>query len=59
NCEAYLASVHPGNSVEDVLANTGWKLRVASSMVETPEPSAAELRSIRDYDKQGFWTGKA
>jgi len=59
NCEAYLASVHPGNSVDDVLANTGWKLRVPSSITETSEPTAAELRAIRDYDKQGFWTGKA
>ena len=59
NCEAYLASVHPRNSVDDVLANTGWKLRVPSSFGETPEPNEAELRAIREYDKQGFWTGKA
>ena len=54
--EAYLASVHPGISVEDVVANTGWKLRVASGIKETPEPSQAELRAIRDYDRDGFWT---
>lgn len=54
--EAYLASVHPGISVEDVVANTGWKLRVAPDVKETPQPSAAELRSIRDYDRDGFWT---
>src|SRR5690348_131029 len=54
--EAYLASVHPGISVEDVVANTGWKLRVASDVKETPEPSEAELRAIRDYDRDGFWT---
>ena len=59
DCEAYLASVHPRNSVDDVLANTGWKLRVPSSFGETPEPNEAELRAIREYDKQGFWTGKA
>lgn len=56
NGEAYLASVHPGISVEDVVANTGWKLRVASDVKETPEPSEAELRAIRDYDRDGFWT---
>src|SRR5579862_4377577 len=56
NGEAYLASVHPGISVEDVVANTGWKLRVASDIKETPEPSQAELRAIRDYDRDGFWT---
>jgi glutaconate CoA-transferase subunit B len=56
NGEAYLASVHPGVSVEDVLTNTGWKLRVADDVTETGSPSAAELQAIRDYDKQGFWT---
>jgi glutaconate CoA-transferase, subunit B len=54
--KAYLASVHPGVSVDHVLANTGWKLRVADSVVETPHPSAAELQAIREYDKEGFWT---
>jgi glutaconate CoA-transferase, subunit B len=54
--EAYVASVHPGVEVNDVLANTGWKLRVAEDLTRTPEPSAAELIAIREYDKQGFWT---
>ena len=54
--EAYLASVHPGVSAEAVVANTGWKLRVAADAVPTPEPSAAELAAIREYDKKGFWT---
>jgi len=54
--EAYLDSVHPGVEVDDVLANTGWKLKLADGMVQTPEPSAAELRAIREYDTEGFWT---
>ncbi len=54
--EAFLDSVHPGVTVEDVLANTGWKLRVADDVRETPEPSAEELRAIREYDEKGFWT---
>jgi glutaconate CoA-transferase subunit B len=54
--EAYLASVHPGVTVEDVVANTGWKLRVAADVGQTQEPSAAELAAIREYDKKGFWT---
>src|SRR5207302_2967323 len=36
--QAYLASVHPGISVDDVLANTGWKLRVPEKLEQTPEP---------------------
>ena len=53
---AYLASVHPGVAVEDVLANTGWKLRVGASLKETDVPSEAELKTIREYDREGFWT---
>lgn len=55
--EAFLASVHPGVEIDDVLSNTGWKLRVSASVSQTPEPTAEELRVIRDYDKEGFWTG--
>ena len=54
--EAFLASVHPGVSVEDALANTGWTLRVADCLDETPAPSAEELAVIRELDPQHFWT---
>ena len=54
--EARLASVHPGVVIEDVVASTGWKLRVLDNVAETPSPSAAELQAIREYDKEGFWT---
>jgi len=56
NGEAYLDSVHPGIEIEDVLSNTGWKLRVAKSVKQTPQPSQPELQAIREYDKEGFWT---
>jgi glutaconate CoA-transferase subunit B len=54
--EAYLASVHPGIEVEDVLSSTGWKLRVSNPPATTLEPSATELKAIREYDTNGFWT---
>jgi glutaconate CoA-transferase subunit B len=54
--EAYLSSTHPGVEVEDVLRNTGWKLRVSEEVTTTPGPSAQELKVIREYDKDGFWT---
>jgi len=54
--EALLASVHPGIEVQDVLENTGWTLRVGEDVTQTSEPTAADLRAIREYDKQGFWT---
>jgi glutaconate CoA-transferase subunit B len=54
--EAVLASYHPTSSVEEIRANTGWDLRVADDVGETRLPSAGELRIIREYDPQGFWT---
>jgi glutaconate CoA-transferase subunit B len=54
--EAYLASVHPGVNVEEVLSNTGWTLRVADDLVITPEPTGTELAVIREIDPNHFWT---
>jgi glutaconate CoA-transferase, subunit B len=54
--QAYLASVHPRIEVEDVLGTTGWRLRLGDEVVQTPEPTAEELKAIREYDKDGFWT---
>jgi len=54
--EAFLASVHPGVSVEEVLANTGWTLRVADELVETIAPTDLELNAMRELDPNHFWT---
>ena len=54
--EAYLASVHPGIEVDDVVSNTGWDLQVCENLAQTRVPSVPELKAIREYDKQGFWT---
>jgi glutaconate CoA-transferase subunit B len=53
--EAVLHSYHPGTTVEQVRANTGWALRVAPDVHETPPPTAAELEIIRTYDPEGHW----
>ena len=54
--EAYLASHHPGTSVAEVRANTGWDLLVEEGVGETPPPTPEELRIIRECDPDGFWT---
>lgn len=54
--EAYLHSYHPGTTVQDVLANTGWDLQVSPEVRETKPPTRQELRAIRAYDRDGFWT---
>lgn len=57
--EAYLASVHPGHTIDEVRAETGWDLKVADHVAETPPPSASELAAIRRFDPDGFWTRSA
>lgn len=54
--EAYLASVHPGHSVDEVRTETGWPLQVPDRVSETSAPTAAELTAIRRFDPDGFWT---
>jgi glutaconate CoA-transferase subunit B len=55
--EAYLDSYHPGVTVDDVLASTGWPLDVSPKARATKPPSQRELRTIRAYDPSRFWTG--
>ncbi len=54
--EAYLETVHPGHSVDEVRENTGWDLNVAAHVSETSSPTEAELAAIRRFDPEGFWT---
>ena len=54
--EAYLASLHPGHTVDEVRENTGWDLQVADDVSETTPPTEAELAAIRRFDPDGFWT---
>jgi glutaconate CoA-transferase, subunit B len=57
--EAHLASVHPGHTVDEVRAETGWDLKVADHVAETLPPSNSELAAIRRFDPDGFWTRSA
>jgi glutaconate CoA-transferase subunit B len=54
--EAYLASYHPFTTPVEVQAATGWPLRLGEDLAPTPEPSADEVRLIREADPHGFWT---
>lgn len=54
--EMILDSVHPGISVEEIFDHTGWKLKLAPKIGETPPPESSELGIIRKYDPKGFWT---
>jgi acyl CoA:acetate/3-ketoacid CoA transferase beta subunit len=43
-----LASIHPGVTVEEVVANTGFELVIPDDLAQTPTPSAEQLRLIRE-----------
>jgi glutaconate CoA-transferase, subunit B len=54
--EMELRSWHPGSTMEEVRAHTGWELAVAPECRETTPPTVDELRIIRACDPEGFWT---
>jgi len=54
--EMVLASYHPGQSVGSVRAATGFDLRVAPDVRETPTPTAEEIAIVRECDPDRFWT---
>jgi glutaconate CoA-transferase subunit B len=51
--ELTLVSHHPGVTVEDATAATGWDLRVADDVRETEPPSDAELTTLRGLRTKG------
>jgi glutaconate CoA-transferase, subunit B len=54
--EMRLEAVHPGVTVEDVRAATGWDLKVAGELATTPDPTAEELRLVREeLDPDGVY----
>jgi glutaconate CoA-transferase subunit B len=46
--EFTVASLHPGVSREDVRKNCGWKVRFADTVETTAEPTALELKTLRN-----------
>ncbi|MFB8277821.1 CoA-transferase subunit beta [Nocardia colli] len=46
NGELVLTAVHPGVTVEQVRAATGWELKVAADLEVTDPPTAAELSAL-------------
>jgi glutaconate CoA-transferase, subunit B len=55
--EMRVDSLHPGVTLDDVHAATGWEPKVAPSLATTPAPTADELRLIREeLDPGGAYT---
>jgi glutaconate CoA-transferase subunit B len=54
--ELTLTALHPGRTVEEARANTGWPLHVANSLTHTDPPSRDELRLLREeLDPTGIY----
>jgi glutaconate CoA-transferase subunit B len=47
-----LNRLHAGVTLEEVQANTGWAIKVASDLRETPAPTAEHLRVLRDLQER-------
>jgi glutaconate CoA-transferase subunit B len=48
--ELELTSIHPGVTLEQAVAATGWPLQVAAQVRTTRPPSVTELRVLRDLN---------
>ncbi len=51
--ELTLTQLHPGVEVEQARAATGWELRVADDLRETPPPTDRELEALRSLRTKG------
>jgi glutaconate CoA-transferase subunit B len=51
--ELTLTHVHPGVTVEDARAATGWDLAVADDVAVTAPPTGAELEALRSLARRG------
>jgi glutaconate CoA-transferase subunit B len=56
NGELTLTTLHPGITVDQVRANTGWELKISSQMCVTEPPGEEELRILREeLDPQSIY----
>ncbi len=57
--EMYLASNHPGISIQTIKDNTGWDLKIAPDIHETEPPTPEQIRMLREeLDPTGVFLGK-
>ena len=53
--ELHLSNIHPGHTQSEIIENTGWDLKIAPDVSETPEPTSAEMEALHQIDKDGYW----
>jgi len=52
--EFMLTEYHPYTTIDEVIANTGWHLKVSPNVKMTPEPTELELENLRFVDETGM-----
>ncbi|MEJ2711102.1 MAG: CoA-transferase, partial [Anaerolineales bacterium] len=57
-CHLTLLNLHPGVSVEDVLANSEFEIKIPNDIVETQPPTPEERRILSEIDPTGLVLGK-
>lgn len=51
--EFVLTALHPGRTVDEAVAATGWALKVSDDLAQTQPPTADELRALRALTGEG------
>src|SRR5712671_3473574 len=46
--EMTVSSIHPGVTQDQIAASTGWTVRFAANIAETPQPGSRELQVLRE-----------
>jgi len=55
--EAYLDSVHPGVSIEEIKESVGWDLKLADNVKTTEPPTVEQVRLTKILDANKIYTG--
>lgn len=55
--EMMVTALQPGATIEMVLENTPWKLKVAEKLEATPAPTDREIETLRSLDPQKIYLG--
>jgi glutaconate CoA-transferase subunit B len=50
--EMSVVSLHPGVTMDSVRAATGWDVRAADTVDETPAPTSTELKVLRELNRR-------
>ena len=53
-----LDTIHPGVAPETIRSETGWPIDLPEAPAETTPPSEHELKVLRRFDPEGYWTGR-